>query len=135
MWRGSCPFGRGCNQTTGGSTNVRLGTRMTGELMMRNRRWVFLAVIAIAVSGFGIVSLARPVTQPTGTWELLGSLVEARHGASATMLDDGRVLVAGGDNAGGALASAEIVAADGGSAAAAGMNVARRGHTATKLKD
>ncbi len=44
---------------------------------------------------------------------MAGSLTEARQGATATMLDDGRVLVAGGANASGVLASAEIVSADG----------------------
>src|SRR5580765_422263 len=102
---------------------------------MMIRRSISIAVVSALAGVLGIFTFAAPTPQQTGTWQMAGSLSDARQGASAVMLNDGRVLVAGGANASGVLASAEIVSADGSSVAVASMNVPRRGHTATKLTD
>ncbi len=74
------------------------------------RQTVLIAAIVIALgagAGCGGKDSAR---EPTGPgWSTTGSMHAARSGHSATRLDDGRVLVAGGSDAlGGALASAEL---------------------------
>ena len=78
----------------------------------------------------------------SATARAAGMMLEARAGHTATLLTDGRVLVAGGFSgplygAPGALASSEIYdAATGTWAATAGpMNQRRTGHTATRLAD
>lgn len=65
-----------------------------------------------------------------------GSLNDARYRQTATLLDDGRVLMVGGTGATAPLASAEIYQPDSGSfVQTASMADARVGHTATKLSD
>jgi N-acetylneuraminic acid mutarotase len=73
----------------------------------------------------------------SGSWTPTGNMVEARYGNTATLLPDGKVLVAGGsDSSGGPLASAELYDPGSGSWTTAGSMVeARNGHTATLLLD
>ena len=60
-------------------------------------------------------------------------MAEARAGATCTLLNDGRVLVIGGSDAGGALNSAEIYSPSSDSWSGAGtMAQPRSGHTATR---
>ncbi|HEX5234993.1 MAG TPA: Ig-like domain repeat protein [Silvibacterium sp.] len=75
---------------------------------------------------------------PTGIWAPAGNglnLSSPRVGAAAVQLGDGRILVSGGDDGSGAVASADIFDASGNYSAAAPMNVARSQHTATLLAD
>jgi N-acetylneuraminic acid mutarotase len=77
----------------------------------------------------------------SGTWSPLAALHTARAGHSATVLPDGRVLVAGGTGARGstgttALASTEVFdPATGAWTAAAPMTETRTGHQAVLLRD
>jgi hypothetical protein len=73
----------------------------------------------------------------SGTWTTTGSLNTARYiGHTATLLPNGKVLVAAGANALGALASAELYDPASGTWAATGSLVtARFDHTATLLLD
>ena len=69
----------------------------------------------------------------TGSWTTIASMTEARKGFTATLLPDGRVLVAGGD---GGYTSAELFDPDTGRWTATGsMADGRFGHTATLLTD
>ncbi|HET9402341.1 MAG TPA: kelch repeat-containing protein, partial [Candidatus Acidoferrales bacterium] len=72
----------------------------------------------------------------TGEWAPAANLLEARANSTATLLQDGRVLIAGGSDAdGNALASAEFFGPDGSISVAAAMNSARSRHIAVALQD
>jgi hypothetical protein len=73
----------------------------------------------------------------SGSWTTTGSLGVGRGGHTATLLPDGRVLVAGGDSSSsGILASAELYdPASGAWTATGSLASARVGHTATSLSD
>jgi hypothetical protein len=72
----------------------------------------------------------------SGTWTATGSLTTGRAFHTATLLPDGKVLVAGGFNGSFAVASAELYDRATGTWTATGSLIsARRGHTATLLTD
>ena len=81
---------------------------------------------------------ATPTSTPTpvgGTWTVTGSLNTARTDHTATLLPNGKVLVAGGEDANfNVVASAELYDPANGSWTATGsLNSVRRNHTATLL--
>src|SRR5437773_11502628 len=97
-------------------------------------RWRFTAVAAVWMTvltgAYGL--LAAQV--PSGTWAPAANMAEARSGASAALLQDRSVLIAGGVKDGEPLASVEIF--DRGSFSATGsMLLARRSAAAVTLKD
>src|SRR5216117_4212454 len=98
-------------------------------------RWRFTRVVALWMTvmhagAYGL--LAAQV--PSGTWAPAANMAEARSGASAALLQDGSVLIAGGANAGEPLASVETF--NGGSFSATGsMLLARKDAAAVTLKD
>jgi len=87
----------------------------------------------------GALSSAEIYNPGLGTFSLLsGGLSTARTGATATLFNTGtawRVLIAGGQNAGGALNSTEVYDPQGRTFTASGgsLSVGRAGHTATLL--
>lgn len=85
---------------------------------------------ALAVVGAFLAAEAR------GTVQATGSMAAPRSQHTATFLGTGKVLFAGGTNAGGRLASAELFdPATGAFSPAAPMTAARSGHTATVLRN
>ena len=66
------------------------------------------AFAALVVMRLLAVTAYPAVGQSSGTWTLTGSLNTARAGHTATLLPNGQVLVAGGENTEGLLASAEL---------------------------
>src|SRR4051794_20287976 len=94
----------------------------------RRRRTAIAVVLALAA----VFALCAAPASAAG-WSAADSLTEARWGFTATQLDDGRVLVAGGVGPGGVItASVEIYnpATDAWSAADS-LGSARAQHTAT----
>ena len=83
----------------------------------------------------GTISGTATLTVTTG-FILTGSLNTARQFHTATLLDNGLVLVAGGFNSSGALASAELYDPTSGTFTPTGnLNLARGQHTATLLQN
>jgi probable HAF family extracellular repeat protein len=82
-----------------------------------------------------LFSLPRPAAAQAGRFSTTGSASNARTLHSATLLPNGKVLVAGGFNPGGpTIASAEVYDPNTGLFSATGsLNTARRDHTATLL--
>src|SRR6188508_1878762 len=75
-----------------------------------------------------------PVEPRAATWTTTGHMLEARTRHTATLLRDGRVLVAGGSGASGGLTSAEVYDPSSGSwTTTRNMTMARDGETATLL--
>src|SRR4029079_5667462 len=79
--------------------------------------------------------LIQPCTGQSGTWTTTGSVGTARYGHTATLLPNGKVLVAGGSNdVSGILVSAELYDPASGTWTATGsLNTGRFLHTATLL--
>src|SRR5262245_19083194 len=97
---------------------------------------VFLAVVALNKSVAETPARKATTTQP-GTWTATGSMSVARQAYfTATLLTNGKVLVAGGSDGTAALSSAELYDSSTGTwTPTASMNTARLGHTATLLPD
>jgi len=94
---------------------------------------VLLAVAGIAIGLFAI-STSTASAQTSGTWTNTGSLNTPRASHTATLLPSGDVLVVGGQDATGDLASAELYTPATGMWTAAGsMSTPRIGHSATLL--
>src|SRR2546426_302011 len=94
------------------------------------------AWLAALVLVQGLISTADSPQVPTGTWAPTGGMSSTRTAAAAALLADGRVLVVGGEDADGPLATAELY--DGGTQAfsrAAPMGVARAHAAAVALSD
>lgn len=133
-------YGVGQWSATGSLSVSRWGASAT----LLNTGKVLVAGGASTPYGSKFFATAELFDPATGTWSPTGSLSVGRFAHTATLLTNGKVLVAGGysDSSGGALASAELydpTAAGCGTGitgcwtAVASMTTARFGHTATLL--
>lgn len=83
-----------------------------------------------------VVLLRAGVLQvASGAWVPFGSMAAARAGASAALLQDGRILLTGGDGGSGPTNTAEFLGTDGTFSPAVPMSVARSNHIAVVLRD
>jgi len=99
------------------------------------RRLIMSALIAVLILTAGIL-LKGSITQPSiGNWLSAGPMIEARSGSASALLHDGRILITGGDNGSGPVASAEFFDTTGAFVAAPPMSIARSAHTTTVLPD
>jgi Kelch motif/Galactose oxidase, central domain len=153
------------NNMLGGGRNVRLlaaatliAALLVGGAIAVGSGWVRLSpIVPPTLDATLITSPPSPSSSPSpsvspsptpditpaaigsGSWTLTGSM--SHHGGmgeTATLLQDGRVLVAGGEAADGSTttAAAELYdPATGQWTVTAGMHVKRRGHVATRLAD
>lgn len=94
----------------------------------------FTLITLILVTGFALVRGTAPQVA-TGTWQNGPDMNEARTGAAAVTLDDGRVLVFGGNTGSGATNAVQVFSDGSWSDLGAVMLDARSGHTATALAD
>src|SRR5438477_9215531 len=84
----------------------------------------------LVLLGAGLV-LIQPCAGQSGTWTPTGSLGTAHVSHTATLLPNGKVLVAGGVNYSGTVGSAELYDRASGTWTATGsLGTARAGHTA-----
>src|SRR5438093_5524724 len=88
---------------------------------------------AILIVGVGVPPAAGQQV-PSGNWASTGAMTQPRWSAAAELLPDGRLLVTGGYDGTGQLATAEIYSG-GRFTACAPMQLARGGHTAVTLAD
>jgi hypothetical protein len=90
---------------------------------------------SLVIFGAALLLVQAAIADP-GEWELTGGLKTARFHHTATLLPDGRVLVAGGEDGSDPLASVELYdPASGTWSATASLSTARDSHTATLLPD
>src|SRR5438093_1089486 len=94
------------------------------------------ALLAALVLVQGFISRADAPRVPSGTWAPTGGMSSTRTGAAATLLADGRVLMAGGEDADGPSATAELYDGDAQVfSPAASMGMARTRAAAVVLGD
>jgi N-acetylneuraminic acid mutarotase len=94
-----------------------------------------LAFLVLLAIGLFTTTTPPALAQASGTWTTTGSLNTPRESHTATLLQNGRVLVTGGEDTGGTiLASAELYDRASGKWTVTGsMATPRVGHTATLL--
>ena len=97
-------------------------------------------LIAVVALGLYLPIIKAAITQiPTGTWAPAGNgssaMSSARSSAATVQLQDGRLLITGGNNGHGAVSTADFFSLAGNFAPAPAMNLARTQHTATVLQD
>ena len=119
-------------QNTGGAGDIR-HTQWFADV----RRGPTDPRIAGPTATLEMIATAELYDPKTGTFHATGSMTVGRDEASATRLEDGRVLIAGGGDEGNAAdASADLYDPTTGKFSATGsMNTARYGHSATLLPD
>src|SRR5258708_34418516 len=98
------------------------------------RHVYFLGSLAAVVGGGMFLRSGTPEVG-SGSWAPSGAMTQARTGAAAVRMTDGRVLITGGNGVNGALASAELFGPTGSFSQVASMIHSRSEHVAVALED
>ena len=102
----------------------------------RSPKFFYLILTLMIVVTSAFIAAVPAQAAGIGTWSSTGSMATARQYHSATLLSDGKVLVAGGGSSSGILASAELYDPTSSSWSSTGsMATARQYHSATLLLD
>lgn len=119
---------------TGSLTKAREGH--TATLLPNGKVLVVGGVDFVTIYGEGYMASVELYDPEGGTWAATGSLVTPRAGHTATLLPNGKVLVAGGINLDGFLTTAELYDPQSEIWTVTGnLDTARGYHTATLLSD
>jgi hypothetical protein len=102
--------------------------------MLGSRKYALLLAV-LSLLWRGLPLKGSTIQVPTGSWVSASSMAAPRSGAATVLLQDGRLLITGGDSGSGALASAEFFDTSGSLSAAPPMNFAHSNHTAVVLQD
>jgi len=98
----------------------------------RSPKFFYLILTLMIVVTSAFIAAVPAQAAGIGTWSSTGSMATARQYHSATLLSDGKVLVAGGGSSSGILASAELYDPAVGTWSSTGsMATARHTHSAT----
>ncbi len=107
----------------------------TATLLPSGRVLVAGGYTSDAPPDFGRSGTAEVYDPATGTWSPTGNMITIRSGHAATLLQDGRVLVAGGFNTNNVQSAELYDPATGNWSATGNLNFARYWHTMTLLQD
>src|SRR5438270_562738 len=100
--------------------------------MRRVYKFVILLTVLAGAATFLGASLPQVLS---GMWAPVSPMSAARNGASAAVLQDGRILISGGDAGSGELASADFFNTDGTISPAPAMHIARSRHSSVVLQN
>src|SRR6266699_5182587 len=101
---------------------------------MSMRNVSLFAGLATIFGGAMYLRSATPEVR-SGSWAPSGAMTQARTGAAAVRMPDGRVLITGGTGVNGVLASAELFGPTGSFSQVASMIHSRSEHVAVALED
>src|SRR5262245_12651623 len=101
--------------------------------MKRPARVVLLGFAVILTTVLALKGASLLI--PSGTWQATGAISPARANSASALLEDGRILVTGGDSASGPTTAAEFFQVDGTVVPAPAMAEARSAHYLVALPD
>src|ERR1051326_3653620 len=101
---------------------------------MRRTSFVSL-ILVLGLASLTLLLRANVLQVPAGTWAPGSVISNPRVSGSAVLLQNGRLLITGGDTGGGPSVAADLVAADGSASPIPSMSVPRSSHMSVALQD
>lgn len=127
----------GTNLANGGTIEGVTSTNLSISGLQTHHAGEYSLVVSNSYGSVtGRVATLSVVVNPGGTWAMTGSMGTGRNKHTATLLQNGKVLVAGGNSKGGLASSAELYDPESGTwSKTASMLLPRRDHRATLLRN